>query len=187
MKLFFFFLTLCFVLNSFAAEVDPAEQKMMEDLKTRRTLLNWHQYTAWATGGLMLGALVNPPGDDDEKVSSTHKWFGIGAGAMYLTSASLAYFAPKPEGTNQQDNIMIHKKLIWLHAPAMALTVAAGLSANNDRKNHRDQSSFSKLHKVAVPIALVSFAAAGFMSTEWGMSILPTSKKDLACVLTKTF
>ncbi len=105
-----YFITLIFLFNTvslFAAEaLDAEDAKLMEQMKTRRTMLDWHRYTAWGTVALMGATIVTAP---EGEVSNTHKILGILSGVGYLTSASLAYYAPRPEDTAQGKNIFIHK------------------------------------------------------------------------------
>ena len=185
MKLMTLLLIFLFSLSVWSAEtLDAEDAKMMEEMKTRRTMLDWHRYTAWGTVALMGATIATAP---EGKISNTHKALGILSGVGYLTSASLAYFAPRPEDTVQKKNIFIHKNLAWIHAPAFALTIASGLTAHNQRKDGKKTSGLGAAHSTFVAITAVSFGAAAFLSTDWSLNILPTSQKDIACVLSKSF
>lgn len=183
-----YLITLVLLLNTvaiFATEpLDAEDAKLMEQMKTRRTMLDWHRYTAWGTVALMGATMITAP---EGKISNTHKMLGILSGVGYLTSASLAYYAPRPEDTVQKKNIFIHKNLAWIHAPALALTVASGLAAHNQRKDGKKTSGLGSAHPTFVAITALSFGAAAFLSTDWSLNILPTSQKDIACVLSKSF
>lgn len=165
---------------------DDSDIKLMQEMKSRRSMLDWHRYTAWATVGLMAAAVATAPSEHGS-VGDTHKTFGLLSAAGYLTSASLAYFAPRPEGTSQQENIIIHKKLAWIHAPAFALTAISGLIAQNQREDGKKTSGLGSAHPTFVAITAISFGAAAILSTDWSLNIIPTSKKDIACVLSKSF
>ena len=175
-------------LSLLQVEESPEDIELLSTLKTRRQMLNWHTYTAWTTVALMGATLITAP---DGKHDNTHKWLGIASGLGYLASASLAYFAPKPEDIKDSNNIFIHKKLIWIHAPAMLLTLAAGLQAHNDRKDNKELGSLADLHGAFASIAAISFGLAAVTSMDWTIAFLPSlgenNKKELACVFTKSF
>jgi len=171
-------------LAALAVESSPDDAYELAVLKDRRRFLDAHFYTAWATVGLMGLTLITAP--DNEK-SNTHKWLGITAGLSYITSASFAYMAPKPTGVKQSENILIHKKLIWVHAPAMFLTVASGISAHSQHKDGKKLDSFADAHKIFAAVTAISFGLATISSMDWTLNFLPVSKKEVACVFTKSF
>ena len=171
-------------LAALAVESSPDDAYELAVLKDRRRFLDVHFYTAWATVGLMGLTLITAP--DNEK-SNTHKWLGIAAGTSYLTSAAFAYWAPRPSDVKQSENILIHKKLIWIHAPAMFLTVASGISAHSQHKDGKKLDSFADAHKIFAAITAVSFGLAAISSMDWTLNFLPVSKKEVACVFTRSF
>jgi hypothetical protein len=171
-------------LAKLAVEDTPDDAYELAVLKDRRRFLDAHFYSAWASVGLMGLTLITAP--DNEK-SNTHKWLGIMSGLSYLSSAGFAYFAPKPTDVKQTENILIHKKLIWVHAPAMFLTIMSGISAHDQHKEHKKLDSFADAHKLFAAITAVSFGLATLSSMDWTLNFLPVSKKEVACVFTKTF
>ena len=190
---FLIFVTICAVAQDKQAvdplallviEEDSSDKELLSTLKTRRQMLNWHGYTAWAAVGLMGATLLTGP---EDKHDSTHKWLGISSGVAYLSSASLAYFAPREKDSKQSENILIHKKLIWIHAPAMLLTVIAGIKAHSQHKNGEKLDTFAKLHAPFAAIAAVSFGVAALTSMDWTLNFIPTGKKEVACLFTKSF
>lgn len=184
MRIFLVIILLFGTFSVWGTEED-SDAKLMQDMKTRRTMLDWHKYTAWGTVALMAATVATAP--DDDSLGNTHKTLGLLSAAGYLTSASLAVLAPRPEGTPQEKNIYIHKNLAWIHRPAFALTAASGLIAQHQRKKGEEVSGLGSAHSTFVAITALSFGAAAFLSTDWSLNILPTSKKDIACVLSKSF
>ncbi len=172
-------------LSALQVENDSEDQEMMQRLKTKKVMMDWHAITAWTTVGLMIGAMATAP---DDKADSTHKWLGIASGVTYLTSASLAVFAPKFEGAGHTPNILIHEKLAIIHVPAMILTAITGIAADKKYRDGKKLGSFEKSHKIFIPITAISFGLAAFTSTNFSLKFLPTPKKqEIACLITKTF
>ncbi len=179
-------------LNLLAVQEDPKEKELLQQLNTRRTYLNWHTYTAWASVGLMAATFATAP---EHGSDNTHKWMGIAAGATYLTSAAFAALAPLPEGTKQSKNIIIHKNLTWIHAPAMAIAAYTGFMLHKDYEDddngedEKDESSMTKLHKASAAIAAISFGLSAVLSFDWSVNLVPfgENKKDIACLFTKRF
>ena len=104
----------------------------------------------------MAATLINAP---EDKKSDFHKWTGIAAAGAYLGSAGLAMMAPRPAGITTKRNILWHKRLAWIHGPAMALTMLTGFIAHNDYKKGKKLSTLGKIHGglsrlVSIPFAL---------------------------------
>lgn len=172
-------------LSLLQVEETSETKELMNQMKTRSLMLDWHTYTGWAAVALMGATLVTAPENTHDK---DHKWVGIAAGGMYLVSGVLAYFAPKPEGTKVQPNIAIHEKLAWIHVPAMALTMWSGLQAHKEHKDKKALSFIGKSHKAWAAIATVSFGAAAVLSMDWTMKLIPTDTKGgMAWLISKTF
>lgn len=159
------------------------DKEILDKMKLRRTMLNWHKYTAWTSVGLMIASLATA---SDASKNNKHKVLGISSGVSYLASASLAYLAPRPEGIKLSSNISIHEKLAWIHAPAMLLTMYSGIKADSD-VGSSSKSSIGKSHKLFAGIAAVSFGLAAITSTDWSVNILPTRKKGFKWLFTKNF
>ena len=167
-----------------APEEDHSQAEALAKFKMRRQMLNWHTYTAWASVGLMAATFVSAP---DGNFDNTHKWLGIASGIMYLGSASLAYLAPRPAEVKQDQNIMIHKHLTWIHAPAMLLAIYSGMVAHKERKDGKQLSTLADLHSVFAGITAVSFGLAAVSSMDWTLNFIPAGNKDIACIFTKRF
>ncbi len=171
-------------LSILSVKEDPSDKELLLTLKNRRKMLNWHRYTAWTTIGLMGATLLTrPEGETDD----THKILGIASGVSYLAAASLAYFGHKPTDIKQTDNILIHKTLIWIHAPAMLLTAYAGIRAHNQHKKGEELDTIADMHSAFAAIAAISFGLAAVTSMDWSLRFIPTSKKGVACLFTKSF
>lgn len=140
-------------LSALMAEEDPAQKQLMSTMGQRKTLLDWHNYTGWAATALMLATVATAP---KEETSSTHKWMGICAGTTYAASALLSYLAPRPTGIKDSRSISWHKKLIYVHAPAMLLSMITGFAIHNDRKKGREPGTFAESHKPFSAIATVA-------------------------------
>lgn len=140
-------------LLSLQVDPDPKQEQLLQTMSSRRTMLNWHNYTGWAATALMIAASATGP---DGTISNTHKWLGITAGSTYLASALLAYIAPKPAGIKDSRSISWHKKLMYIHGPAMFMSMITGFAIHNDRKKGRSPSGLANTHKPFSSIATVA-------------------------------
>lgn len=171
--------------STLAVEEDNSDREFLQFLKHRKQMLNWHRYAAWTTLSLMAAnlLLVEPDGNKD----NLHKWLGIASGATYATAAGLAYFTPTSPDLKESAKIKLHKKLIWIHAPAFLLTIFAGLQADQQHQDGTPLGPIARLHPAFALVTFASFGIAALSTMDWAFSLIPLNKKEIACVFTKTF
>jgi len=134
---------------------EAVSPELAQTLEKRKTMLNVHKYLAWATTAAMIATLATAP--EGKEASSGHKAMGITTGVLYAGTATFAALAPRPETMQDTKNMVWHKRLIWIHAPAMLLAAVSGIAANKDYKDGKKPSGLGDLHKSAAKVAAIPF------------------------------
>lgn len=137
---------------------DPFQKR----LNRRTKMLKAHQIFGLATGVAMALALskasgTGTKGDAGKDAREDHEKYGLATGALYLTTASLAVFAPKVPGQKVTGRTKIHKMLAFIHFPAMLATVYLGIS---DKKKLDRGEDPSGLKPAVATVAAASFYTA---------------------------
>ncbi len=153
-----------------------------EDLNDKRlTKLKAHRHAAALTLGLaaasfVTAVLAKKNVDDDRAArngrmdASDAKNFNLHmavAGATlasYFTTAYLSISAPKAESMEDLDQIKWHKRLAFIHMPAMIIGPALGLKAYGDYKHGKNPSGIGKLHKPVMMLGVASLLGAAFVA-----------------------
>lgn len=152
-------------------KVDVEQQKVLEK---RESLLNKHQIMGITTLALMTATMLTAPDHEHEgntnaplkPVSDAHKWLGIASGVSYFTTAGLSYFAPEPKNEKPASgSTKWHKRLAWIHFPAMVLTTTIGLMANSKLEKGQEPTGILKAKGTVGTIAFYSMLAAGATMT----------------------
>ncbi len=94
-------------------------------LDRRSPMLKWHQRFGLITAVRMVAALVTAGHAGRRGTPSgrrLHAELGGLTAGLYATTASLAIFAPKIEGTKTEGPIRVHRTLAWIHGTGMILT-----------------------------------------------------------------
>jgi hypothetical protein len=141
----------------FKKEDMNADLKLSSLLKERRHDLDLHEKWAISTTVLMTGALLTGKEND---VSNTHKYLGIASGLSYYITSYYALKAPIPPDFKSSGASLWHKRLAWIHFPAMVLAPALGLLAERQLDKGEEIHGIAKLHKPLVAAAFWSFAAS---------------------------
>lgn len=74
----------------------------------------------------------------------------------YFTTAYFSISAPKAETMEDNNSVKWHKRLAYIHMPAMIIGPILGMKAISDYRKGRNPSGISKLH---APIMMVGVAA----------------------------
>ena len=146
-------------------EVKADENFSTAQLEKRHTYLKWHQYAALATLATWGAAIATAK---EGGATGTHKALGYTTGALYATAGTLAMLAPKPELTKPEKGpIVWHKRLIYIHLPAMILTPILGAMAEKRYEKGQELKGIEKMHKAVAPIGFAALAlSAAFMTFE---------------------
>ena len=145
--------------NDTEIKINP---KLELKLKERKRKLEIHQYAALTALTLMTGAvLTSGHGESTE----THKWLGIAGGAAYYTAAYYSLTAPEIEGIEKSGNTKWHKRLAWIHGPAMILAPILGHLANEKYRKGEQPDGIVQHHNAIAYTAYFSFLAAAMTMT----------------------
>jgi hypothetical protein len=146
---------------------DPEFQKQLD---VRSDMLQVHQVLGLVTAVPMVATYVLglTTSDRVEKGSTDtnlHATLGLTTTALYLTTASFAIFAPKPEGMKPSGATQVHETLVWVHAPLMILTPLLGDMVNDRVQNHQPLGALGTIHGIAATTLVVSYLASILLET----------------------
>jgi hypothetical protein len=146
---------------------DPEFQKQLE---IRSDMLHVHQVLGLVTAvplvttyilGITAAGNVEAGGTD----TGLHAALGITTTGLYLTTASFAIFAPKPEGLKPSGSTQVHETLAWIHAPLMIITPLLGDMVNDRVQNHQPLGDLGTIHFIAATTLVTSYLAALLVET----------------------
>jgi len=152
-------------------KVDLQEQKSLE---TRSSMLSTHQILGLSALALMAatyltaeeGAINPAEGKTQLGATDTHKYLGIAAGLTYFTAAGFSIFAPEPKNEKESTgSTKWHKRLAYIHFPAMVLTTILGLMADKQFKDGKTPSGLVAQKPLVANVAFLSMLAAGITMT----------------------
>ena len=146
---------------------DPEFQKQLE---IRSDMLHVHQVLGLVTAVPMittyvLGITTADNVENGSTDTGLHAALGITTTGLYLTTASFAIFAPKPEGLKPSGSTQIHETLAWIHAPLMIITPLLGDMVNDRIQNHQPLGDLGTIHFIAATTLVTSYLAALVVET----------------------
>ena len=162
----FFKLNLCFAevslsdlgLSESEIKLSPSQMKDQAELEVRHRMLKRHEVLGLTTLGFMTATLFT---GNSGSSSNTHMYLGMATGALYFTTAYFSLAAPKPAGIKDRGNIVWHKRLAWIHFPAMVLAPILGYMLKKDD----DDNKFVKQHQTIAGIGYGAFALSTALMT----------------------
>jgi hypothetical protein len=149
----------------FSQSDTQSNPEFQKELETRSDMLHIHQILGLVTAvplvttyvlGLTTAANVANGSTD----TSLHATLGLTTTALYLTTASFAIFAPKPQGLKPSGATQVHETLAWIHAPLMILTPILGDMVNDRVQNHEPLGALGPIHGIAATTLVVSYLAS---------------------------
>lgn len=143
-------------------ELTPTQMKEQKILETRHDMLKTHELLGLTTLGVMTTALLTGGSALD---SNTHMYLGIASGLLYYTTAYYSLTAPKPVGIKDRGNIVWHKRLAWIHFPAMVLAPILGYLYKKNEEDGKKSSSLIKQHSAVAGIGYGAFALSAALMT----------------------
>ncbi len=145
--------------------VSKEDRDKQETLERRHSMLKRHEVLGLATLGLMTATMLTGGSAID---SNMHMYLGMASGALYFTTAYYSLTAPKPAGIRDRGNIVWHKRLAWIHFPAMVLAPILGYMYKRNEENERKSSALVKQHPTIAGIGFGAFAlSAALMTVEF--------------------
>jgi hypothetical protein len=141
--------------------------ELQNRLHRRSRMLKTHQILGLATAVPLIATVMTAPEYESATTggvnseTKTHRALGVTAGAMYLTTASFAFFAPEGEGVKRNKGLTkVHKALAWIHFPAMIAAPILGYQAYKQADRGESVHGAAKHHKEVAGLAAGTYTAA---------------------------
>lgn len=158
----------------------PDDQYTPEMSAERSKKLTAHQHAGRLTVGLaavsfITAMLAKKETDDDRSArggayskddAKNFKFHLISAGltlASYYTTAYFSLSAPKKATASDLYATQWHKRLAYVHMPAMIIGPILGLTAYHDYKKGRDPKGLARLHRPVMALGVAALAGAFVM------------------------
>lgn len=143
-------------------QVSPEELKLQKTLETRHSMLKTHEVLGLTTLGFMAATMLT---GGSAVGSDVHMYLGMTTGALYFTTAYFSFTAPKPASVKDRGNIVWHKRLAWIHFPAMVLAPILGYMYKRNEENDKKSSSLVKQHSAIAGAGFGAFALSAALMT----------------------
>jgi cytochrome b561 len=143
-------------------ELSPKEVEEQKTLETRHSMLKTHEVLGLTTLTVMTATMFTGGSAID---SNVHMYLGVASGLLYYTTAYYSFTAPKPVGIKERGNIVWHKRLAWIHFPAMVLAPILGYIYKKNEEDGKDNSSLVKQHPTIAGIGYGAFALSAALMT----------------------
>lgn len=140
----------------------PEQIKSQKVLEQRHSMLKTHEVLGLTTLGVMTATMLTGGSAVD---SNVHMYLGITSGVLYFTTAYYSFTAPKPVGIKDRGNIVWHKRLAWIHFPAMVLAPILGYIYKKNEEDDKKSSSLVKQHPTIAGIGYGAFALSAALMT----------------------
>ena len=143
-------------------KLSPSEIKAQKVLEKRHSMLKTHEVLGLTTLGLMSATMLT---GNSGATGNVHMYLGIASGLMYYTTAYYSLTAPKPATIKDRGMIVWHKRLAWVHFPAMVLAPVLGYMYKQNEENDRKSSSLVKQHSAVAGVGFAAFALSAALMT----------------------
>jgi len=145
-----------------AVTLTPQQKKDQEILEERHSMLKTHEVLGLTTLGLMTATMLTGGSALDK---DTHMYLGMTTGLLYFTTAYYSLSAPKPSGIKDRGNIVWHKRLAWIHFPAMVLAPILGYMYKKNEEDNKKSSFLVKQHPTIAGVGFGAFALSAALMT----------------------
>lgn len=149
-------------LNQTEVALTPEQIKDQKTLEERHSKLKTHEVLGLTTLGLMTATVLTGGSALD---SNMHMYLGMATGALYYATAYYSLTAPKPAGIKDRGNIVWHKRLAWIHFPAMVLAPILGYLYKKNEDDGKKSSSLVKQHSAVAGVGFGAFALSAALMT----------------------
>lgn len=143
-------------------ELTPKQIKQQKTLETRHHMLKTHEVLGLTTLGVMTATMLTGGSALD---TNAHMYLGMASGLLYYTTAYYSLTAPKPAGIKDRGNIVWHKRLAWIHFPAMVLAPILGYIYKKNEDDGKKSSGLVKQHPTIAGIGYGAFALSAALMT----------------------
>jgi len=138
-------------------------EKRQKELNLRRTMLTTHQIMGFVTLGSMISQIAVGASlyNGNAKMKDAHEALGLLTNITYVSTASLALFAP-PKMLDERkgfSSIKVHRILAIVHISGMIATnVLAGmLESNPDLKPYHMAAAITTFASFATAVVIIKF------------------------------
>lgn len=149
-------------LSEAEVKLSPAELKTQKILEKRHSMLKTHEVLGLTTLGLMSATMLT---GNSGATGDVHMYLGMATGLMYFTTAYYSFSAPKPATIKDRGMIVWHKRLAWVHFPAMLLAPILGYMYKQNEEHDRKSSSLVKQHSAVAGVGFAAFALSAALMT----------------------
>jgi hypothetical protein len=149
-------------LNKSEIALTPEQVKEQKTMEKRHSMLKTHEVLGLTTLGLMTATMLTGGSALD---SNRHMYLGMASGALYFATAYYSLTAPKPAGVKERGNIVWHKRLAWIHFPAMVLAPILGYMYKKNEDDGKKSSSLVKQHPTIAGVGFGAFALSAALMT----------------------
>jgi len=149
-------------LDSASVELSPEMKAQQKELNERHHKLKTHEILGLTTLGVMSATMLT---GGSAVGSNVHMYLGMTSGLLYFTTAYFSFTAPKPAGIVDRGNIVWHKRLAWIHFPAMVLAPILGYIYKKNEENNRSSNRLVKQHSAIAGAGFGAFALSAALMT----------------------
>jgi hypothetical protein len=149
-------------LQTSEVQLSPKQIKEQKTLETRHSILKTHEVLGLTTLGFMAATVLTGGSGAD---NNTHMYLGMTTGLLYFTTAYYSLTAPKPAGIKDRGNIKWHKRLAWIHFPAMILAPILGYMYKKNEDAGKKSSSLVRQHPTIAEVGFGAFAISAALMT----------------------
>lgn len=133
-----------------------AEGKLStSEFNLRHEKLKKHEMLGLATFGMMTATMLtggSAIGND------LHMYLGFTTAALYFTTAYYSLSAPRPANITDKARMKWHKRLAWIHFPAMVIAPILGYLHKRHAEDGKKLSGMEKQHPTVAGVLYGSFA-----------------------------
>lgn len=143
-------------------KLTPQQKELQKTLETRHSMLKTHEVLGLTTLGVMTATMLT---GGSAIGSDVHMYLGMTSGLLYYTTAYFSFTAPKPSYIKDRGAIVWHKRLAWIHFPAMVLAPILGYMYKKNEENDKKSSSLVKQHSAIAGVGYGAFALSAALMT----------------------
>ncbi len=140
--------------------------KLESEVRTRRSLLEWHQALGIATTVLMVGTVITGQlnftdlyagGTSTGRYEAWHTSFEAATVVAFTGDTLLALFAPVPFPKKDSGSILVHKIAMFTAVAGFAAEIPLGIYTVS-QEGHINQATFAWTHLIIGYITAAAFA-----------------------------
>lgn len=168
---FILFITNCMgyelTLNDVSTErptyfISPQDELIRFELDRREYMLKTHRVMGLATLGFLSATVLT---GENALNGDLHRKLGITSSLLYITTAYYGITAPNPIHSPDSVYKKWHKRLAWIHFPALLVSPILGYQFKKNKEEGRKSSQLIKNHATVAGLGYVAFALSAALMT----------------------